>query len=228
MDFNKLWQSFMDTVQNHYVDFNGRVGRARFWYYILVCVVVGLIAAIAGSVVGLYVVGAIVSLALLLPTGGMAGRRVQDVGQNGQLVWIWVVASGLSRILVIYHWLSPPTVTFNLSSGFSYYGGYGPLDGLVGLVALLAAIVLIYFCVQPGQAGGHHHQGLQQHRQRARYGLLRRNRNQPRRHHQHQIDGRIGERDHHHSGWHLFNAERQRHHHRTQRHRERRHHHRAR
>ena len=153
MDFNKLWQNFLDTVQNHYMDFNGRVGRARFWYFVLVCVVVGIIAGIIGAIVGLYVIGAVVSLALLLPTGGMAARRVQDVGQNGQLVWIWVVASGLSRVLLIYHWLSPPTVTFNMSSGFSYYGGYSPLDGLVGLVALIASIVLIYFCVQPGQAG---------------------------------------------------------------------------
>ena len=38
MDFNKLWQNFMDTVQNHYMDFNGRMGRAQFWYYILVVV----------------------------------------------------------------------------------------------------------------------------------------------------------------------------------------------
>src|SRR6202012_132483 len=33
MDFNKLWANFLDTVQNHYVDFNGRVDRAQFWYY---------------------------------------------------------------------------------------------------------------------------------------------------------------------------------------------------
>jgi uncharacterized membrane protein YhaH (DUF805 family) len=30
MDINKLWQNFLDTVTNHYMDFNGRVGRAQF------------------------------------------------------------------------------------------------------------------------------------------------------------------------------------------------------
>ena len=29
MDFNKLWQNFLDTITGHYVDFNGRVGRAQ-------------------------------------------------------------------------------------------------------------------------------------------------------------------------------------------------------
>lgn len=153
MDFNKLWQNFMDTVTNHYMDFAGRVGRAQFWYFILVCVGVQVVVAIVGMIVGIVLVSALVSLALLLPIGGLAARRVQDVGQNGQLVWIWVAASALSRLLVAYHWMFPPTVSFNLTTGVTYYGGYSGLDGLVGLVVFAASIALIYFCAQPGQPG---------------------------------------------------------------------------
>ena len=90
MDFNKLWANFMDTVQNHYMDFNGRVGRAQFWYFILVCVLINIVAAIVGGIVGTGLVGAVVGLALLLPMGGMAARRMQDTGRNGQLVWVWI------------------------------------------------------------------------------------------------------------------------------------------
>ncbi|MGH6870886.1 MAG: DUF805 domain-containing protein [Rhizomicrobium sp.] len=88
MDFNKLWQNFMDTVQNHYMDFSGRVGRAQFWYFILVCVGVQIAAAIIDALISRGLLGAVVGLALLLPIGGMAARRLQDSGQNGQLVWI--------------------------------------------------------------------------------------------------------------------------------------------
>ena len=50
LDFNKLWQNFVDTITSHYSDFGGRVSRAQFWYYVLVYVVVGFLVAIVGAV----------------------------------------------------------------------------------------------------------------------------------------------------------------------------------
>ena len=50
MDFNKLWGNFVDTVTNHYFDLNGRVGRTRFWYFVLVEVAVAIALAIVQSI----------------------------------------------------------------------------------------------------------------------------------------------------------------------------------
>jgi uncharacterized membrane protein YhaH (DUF805 family) len=146
MDFNKLWANFMDTVQNHYMDFNGRMGRAQFWYFILVCVGINIVAAIVDSVVTGGLLRALVGLALLLPTAGMAARRMQDTGRSGQLVWIWVIiaafyallgllmaASGLAALAFLYFFLT--------------------IGGLIGIVYLIATIAIIYFCAQPGTAG---------------------------------------------------------------------------
>jgi uncharacterized membrane protein YhaH (DUF805 family) len=94
MDFNKVWQNFMDLVQNHYMDFNGRIGRAQYWYFILVCFVIGIIAGIVDAVVGMRIIGALVGLGLLLPNGGASARRFQDTGRSGQPLWIWVIVSG--------------------------------------------------------------------------------------------------------------------------------------
>ena len=51
VDINKLWQNFLDTVTNHYMDFNGRVGRAQFWYYMLVYVVMWIGVSIVAGIV---------------------------------------------------------------------------------------------------------------------------------------------------------------------------------
>jgi uncharacterized membrane protein YhaH (DUF805 family) len=161
MDFNKILQNFVDQVTGHYMDFNGRIGRAQFWYFILACVVVSVAAAIVdiiiGTIIGRTLVSALVGLALLLPIGGMAARRVQDVGQNGQLVWVWVASSALGSLLRLYQGMFPPTVVVSWNtSGISYSGGYnsyGGLQMLIGLVALVASIAIIYFGAQPGQSG---------------------------------------------------------------------------
>jgi uncharacterized membrane protein YhaH (DUF805 family) len=145
MDFNKLWQNFMDTVQNHYMDFAGRVGRAQFWYFILVCVAISLIAAIIDSVVGVRIVGAIVGLFLLLPTAGMAARRVQDTGRSGQIVWIWVIIAAIYWVIALLTALSGPLGAL----AFLYF--FFTIGWLITLAYLVITIAIIYFCAQPGQ-----------------------------------------------------------------------------
>jgi len=147
MDFNKLWQNFMDTVQNHYMDFNGRVGRAQFWYYILVVVVIAVVAAILGNIVGTTLLSAIVSLGLLLPNAGMAARRMQDTGRSGQLVWIWVIVGAIYGVIALLIGLTGPF------GALAFLAFFFTIGWLINLAMLVISIIIIYFCAQPGQAG---------------------------------------------------------------------------
>jgi len=147
MDFNKLWQNFLDTVTNHYMDFNGRVARARFWYFILVCVGVLLVAAILDGIVHTGLLSAVVGLALLLPMGGMAARRVQDAGHNGQIVWIWIAISAIYQVIGLLAALSGPFGAV----AFLYF--FLSIGWLISLVSLVVTIAVIYFCCQPGTPG---------------------------------------------------------------------------
>ncbi len=147
MDFNKLWQNFMDTIQNHYMDFAGRVGRAQFWYFILVCVGVSLVAAVIDAIIGFRILGAIVGLALLLPTAGMAARRVQDTGRSGQIVWIWVIIAAIYWVLALLIALSGPLGAL----AFLYF--FFTIGWLFTLAYVVITILIIYFCAQPGQPG---------------------------------------------------------------------------
>jgi uncharacterized membrane protein YhaH (DUF805 family) len=146
IDFNKLWQNFVDTITNHYADFNGRVGRGRYWYYVLVYFVVGLAVSIVGSV--LYTHGglrALYSLLLLLPSIGMTARRLQDTGRTGSLAWLLLLPYALlifSAIITIITFLT-------LGIGAILF----VLIPFASLASLVAIGLLIYFCAQPGEAG---------------------------------------------------------------------------
>ncbi|HVZ92440.1 MAG TPA: DUF805 domain-containing protein [Rhizomicrobium sp.] len=147
VDFNKLWQNFMDTVQNHYMDFSGRVGRAQFWYYVLVVVAIGIAAAIVGGIVGTTLLSAAVSLALLLPNAGMAARRMQDTGRSGQLVWIWVIVGAIYGVISLLIGLTGPL------GALAFLAFFFTIGWLINLAMLVITIVIIYFCAQPGNAG---------------------------------------------------------------------------
>jgi uncharacterized membrane protein YhaH (DUF805 family) len=150
VDFNKLWQNFLDTVTNHYFDLNGRVGRPQYWYFILVCVGVLLVAAILDGIVHTGLLTALVGLALLLPMAGMSTRRIHDTAQYGQyawVVWIWVIVSGLYQILGLLLALS------GLVGAAVFLLFFFSIGGLLALVNVVAAIAIIFFCAQPGAAG---------------------------------------------------------------------------
>ena len=146
MDVNKLWANFMDTVQNHYMDFAGRVPRAQFWYYILVAVLVGIVAAIIGGIVGTTLVSAVVSLGLLLPNAGMAARRMQDTGRSGQLVWVWVIVGAIYGVCNLLIGLTGPL------GAAAFLAFFFTIGWLINLAMLVVSIIIIYFCAQPGQA----------------------------------------------------------------------------
>ena len=143
VDVNKLWQNFVDTITNHYFDFDGRVSRARFWYYILVVFAIGVIVAIVASITT-HLLSTVYSLALLLPNLGMTVRRLHDTDRPG----IWVLLGLVPAAL------------------FILFGLFAVLGGLLGFllflfafvyvlwfVSLIALAVLIYLCAQPGTPG---------------------------------------------------------------------------
>jgi uncharacterized membrane protein YhaH (DUF805 family) len=143
VDFNKLWQNFVDTVTNHYMDFNGRVGRAQFWYYIAVAVVLGIGVSIVAAIVT-HLLSTLFALALLLPNLGMTVRRLHDTGKPG----IWA-------LLLLVPFLVQILLGLMIFS-VGMWGIFGMLYAfiqLVSLASLVALVIIIYFCVQPGDAG---------------------------------------------------------------------------
>lgn len=144
MDLNAIVENFRNTVTQHYFDTGGRVGRERFWYFVLACIAVQVVALVVQSATFIPL-AALASLALLLPTAGMGARRLQDTGRNGSLVWIFLIPFAVSQLFRLF--VFGP---FGVFGAVAYMLTIGPLLGLIGFIA---ALVLIYFWCQPGDAG---------------------------------------------------------------------------
>lgn len=70
---------FLDPIQKHYADFEGRVGRQEFWMFVLF--VFGL--NIVLEILHVEVLSMVVSLALFIPNIALGARRLHDTGRSG-------------------------------------------------------------------------------------------------------------------------------------------------
>lgn len=145
IDFNKLWQNFLDTVTNHYFDTAGRIGRAQFWYFVLVECVIFIGLAIIQSVLWTHLLTALGGLALLLPNAGMAMRRIQDTGRSGAVVWAWIIPAAILQVITLLAALG------SVAGALVFLAFFFTFGWIISLIALIAAIAVIYFCAQPGQ-----------------------------------------------------------------------------
>lgn len=114
MDFK---QSVIRCVRDKYADFNGRASRPEFWWFALACFLV----AVVFNLLRLELLGALVNLALLLPSLAVGSRRLHDIGKSGWFQLIWLIP--LIGWAIMIYWLVQP------SAGPNAYGeGPAPAD----------------------------------------------------------------------------------------------------
>ena len=100
---------------SNYVNFQGRTGRATFWWWVLAVFLFSFALALLDEIIlgggsGIADTGplqALGSLALLLPNLAMAVRRLHDIGRSG-----WWVLIGIIPIvgwLVLIYWYCQPS-----------------------------------------------------------------------------------------------------------------------
>jgi uncharacterized membrane protein YhaH (DUF805 family) len=138
---------FRRNITEHYFDLSGRVSRKEFWYFALASFVLYIGAAIIGTILFSGLLTSLLSLALLLPMTGLGARRLQDIGRNGQLMWIW---AGVSLVMNVIGLLAAMTGPFG-AVGFLFF--FLSIGWLISLAMLVISVVLIYFWIQPGTAG---------------------------------------------------------------------------
>jgi len=145
MDVQAIFENFRRTVTEHYFDMNGRVGRAQFWYFALAYIVIAIGLAVVQVALFFLPLSALFGLAMLLPCAGMGARRLQDVGKNGQLIWVLLIPSFLIQLVGLLMW--------GPLGALGFLAFYLTIGWLLNLVALVAAVAAIYFWCQPGDPG---------------------------------------------------------------------------
>jgi uncharacterized membrane protein YhaH (DUF805 family) len=142
MDFNAIWLNFHDTVRYHYLDFHGRVGRPQFWYFVLAYVVFAILASILQAAIWLPI-GHIFGLLMILPSAGMGARRLQDVGRDGRLVWLFVILQAATQIVGII-----TAMAFFAAGPLGLI--FAPGLTVAGIATLIIGMMLLWFWIQPG------------------------------------------------------------------------------
>ena len=95
---------FVKCLKN-YVNFDGRARRKEYWFFVLVCVGVAIIAGILDAILHTgKLFSNIQSLALLIPSIAVGARRLHDIGRSGW--WQLIAFTGIGIILLIVWWAS--------------------------------------------------------------------------------------------------------------------------
>src|SRR5690349_19235440 len=120
MDPQAIFENYRRTVSEHYFDMRGRVGRSQFWYFVLANFVFAILAAVLQRLTFLPLL-ALYNLAMLLPAAGMGARRLQDIGRDGKLIWVFIFAGFISQFVSMLAMMS--WFTF----GFLSFFLFGPM-----------------------------------------------------------------------------------------------------
>ena len=107
---------FIDVIQNHYYDFDGRVNREPFWMYVLWNFIASIAVSILVSIIHLGFISTLISLALILPSLGIGARRLHDTGRSGWFQLIGIIPI-IGWIILIY---------FAVQEGEAGANMYGP------------------------------------------------------------------------------------------------------
>lgn len=111
MDFNL----YLDPITKHYFDFQGVAGRREFWMFVLFNFLISVGLGIIFTIIHLRPLSSLYSLAVLLPSLGLAVRRLHDIGKSGWWVLVALVPV-LGWIYVIYLYCQPSTTPYAASA----------------------------------------------------------------------------------------------------------------
>lgn len=103
-------QDAVMTCLRKYADFNGRAGRAEFWWFVLAYVVADVVLNIIGSLIHVPII-TILMLGVLVPYLAVAVRRLHDTNRSGW--WYLIAFTGIGVIFLIIWWAAEGTVGDN-------------------------------------------------------------------------------------------------------------------
>lgn len=100
------------ALKDHYCDFNGRASRSQYWWFYLFTLIISCIFEILMVIFGamnmntltyvIYGINILVGLGLLLPSLGLAVRRLHDINKSGWLLLIGLIP--LVGVIILIVW----------------------------------------------------------------------------------------------------------------------------
>jgi uncharacterized membrane protein YhaH (DUF805 family) len=92
------------VVLERYAKFDGRAGRAEFWWFalanIIVYLIIGILMQISSAFLFVYLLYA---LAMIVPSIAVAIRRLHDTGKSGWILLIGVIPLVGAILLIVFY-----------------------------------------------------------------------------------------------------------------------------
>ena len=120
-------EAVVRALTQNYCNFSGRASRSEYWwFYLFTCIVswvVSIVVSLFSSELSImYIASMVVGLAFLLPSLGIAVRRLHDIGKSGWWIFISLIPL-IGAIILLVWWCKDSQMEPN---------EYGPVPNLVG------------------------------------------------------------------------------------------------
>ncbi len=98
---------FRIVVTEHYADFNGRAGRAEFWWYVVAFTIIEIVLMVVQHLLHTNILVPLFGLGLFAPSLALQVRRLHDIGKSGS--WLFIVFIPAIGGLVLSYWFFEPS-----------------------------------------------------------------------------------------------------------------------
>lgn len=92
---------YVDVLKKYAV-FSGRARRQEYWMFFLFNLIIAIVLAVVGRIIGTSILSAVYSLAVLLPGLGVAVRRLHDTDRSGWWILIGLIPLVGAIILIVF------------------------------------------------------------------------------------------------------------------------------
>jgi uncharacterized membrane protein YhaH (DUF805 family) len=89
-------------VMRNYLNINGRARRTEYWMFILVYIGIVIVASILDAMLGMGLLGGLVTLVHLIPSITVGVRRLHDINRSGW--WLLIALVPLVGWIIAIYW----------------------------------------------------------------------------------------------------------------------------
>ncbi len=97
------------SVLSKYATFSGRAGRPEFWWWVLALIIASIVAGLLDRGLGFDgggPIGAVLTLATLLPSIAVAARRLHDTDRSAWWLLLALIPVAGGLVLLVFYCLS--------------------------------------------------------------------------------------------------------------------------
>lgn len=98
---DNMVNAYKSAVLENYANFEGRLSRGGFWWFVLANILISIGFSIIGQIIGFVFLSFIYSLAVLVPSIAAVVRRLHDVGKTGLLALLGLIPIIGAIILIV-------------------------------------------------------------------------------------------------------------------------------